>query len=65
MLPRAGSRLSETDIWNRFASAVRDGKEPAVKAESVLPTMALLDAARESSRSGCAVDVSSVVEWIY
>jgi predicted dehydrogenase len=65
MLPRAGSRLSESDIWTRFASAVRDGKEPAVRAESVLPTMALLDAARESSRTGCAVDVSSAVDWVY
>jgi predicted dehydrogenase len=65
LLPRAASRLTEADIWTRFAAAVRDGKDPAVKAESVLPTMALLDAARESSRSGCAVDVSSVVDWVY
>lgn len=52
MLPMAGPGLSETDIWSAFASAVRGGGEPAVLAESVLPTMALLDAARESSRIG-------------
>jgi len=33
-------------------------------AAGVLPTMALLDAARESSRTGAAVDVREVVEWV-
>ena len=58
-LPRAGGVLSETQIWARFADAVRGKCEAAVSARSVLPTMQLLDAARESSRSGRAVDVDS------
>jgi predicted dehydrogenase len=57
--PQAGG-LSETQIWERFASAVRGEAEPAVTARSVLPTMALLDAARESSRTGRTVDLSNV-----
>jgi predicted dehydrogenase len=65
VLPRSGSRLNETDLWTRFAAAVRDGKEPVVSAQSVLPTMALLDAARESSHGACAVEVSTVVDWVY
>jgi hypothetical protein len=34
---------------------VRGDGDPAGTVESVLPTLALLDAARESSRRGCAV----------
>jgi predicted dehydrogenase len=55
--------LTEAQIWQRFAAAVRGDGEPAVNAAGVLPTMALLDAARESSRTGAAVDVRGVVEW--
>ena len=55
--------LSETQIWEQFARAVRGDGEPAVTAESVLPTMALLDAARQSSLTGTAVDVSGAVDW--
>src|SRR5687768_13164538 len=58
LLPRATETMSETQIWEQFAAAVRGEGEPAVIAASVLPTMALLDAARESSRRGCAVDVT-------
>jgi scyllo-inositol 2-dehydrogenase (NADP+) len=57
-LPAANAGLSEIQIWNRFADAIAGRGEPAVTVESVLPTMALLDAARESSRSGHAVAVS-------
>ncbi len=57
--------LSEVDIWMRFAAACRGEGLPAVSAESVLPTMALLDAARESSRSGVAVAVRDLVQWVY
>jgi predicted dehydrogenase len=53
----AKAEMSETQIWEQFAAAVRGKGEPAVTAESVLPTMALLDAARESSRAGRAVKV--------
>src|SRR5688500_6364786 len=37
-LPRAGGVLSEVQIWEQFAAAVRGEGEPAVTAESVLPT---------------------------
>ena len=56
-LPAAARGLTETQIWNRFADAIAGRGEPAVTVESVLPTMALLDAARESSRSGHAISV--------
>ena len=59
----APAGLSEAQIWKQFADAVRGKGEPAVKVRGVLPTMALLDAARESSRTGRAVDVTGVVEW--
>jgi predicted dehydrogenase len=52
-LPARG--LSETQIWERFALACRGEAGPAVTIESVLPTMRVLDAARESSRKGEAV----------
>jgi predicted dehydrogenase len=46
--------------------AVGDGGGlPAVTAESVLPTMALLDAARESSRTETAIEVGHSVDWGY
>jgi predicted dehydrogenase len=63
-LPRAAAGLTETQIWDRFALAVRGQGEPAVVARGVLPTMALMDAARESTKQGCAVDVSKRVEWV-
>jgi predicted dehydrogenase len=63
-LPLSPPGLNETQIWDRFAQAVRGQGEPAVVARGVLPTMALLDAARESSREGRAVDVSGRVEWV-
>jgi len=61
--PPAARGLSETQIWEHFAAAVRGDGEPAVTARSVLPTMALLDAARQSSHEGRAVDVTQAVEW--
>jgi len=56
-LPLAPVGLGETQIWEAFAAAIRGQGEPAVTAESVLPTMAVLDAARESSRLGKAVEI--------
>jgi scyllo-inositol 2-dehydrogenase (NADP+) len=56
-LPRAAGSLTEPQIWDRFAAACRGEGEPAVTAQSVLTTMALLDAARESSRSGRAIEL--------
>jgi len=64
-VPRAAAGLTETQIWERFAAAVRGEGEVAIKAESVLPTMALLDAARQSSRHQESCDVRDVVEWLY
>jgi scyllo-inositol 2-dehydrogenase (NADP+) len=60
----AKSGLTETQIWEAFADAVQGLGKPAVSVESVLCTMALLDAARESSRTGKAIDVLQMVEWV-
>ena len=54
----ASNGLTERQIWEVFAGAVRSGGTPAVSMESVLPTMALLDAARESSRTGRVIELS-------
>jgi predicted dehydrogenase len=62
-LPRTSGGLNETQIWKKFAAACRGEGPPAVTAQSVLPTMALLDAARESSRTGRSVDVSAT-GWV-
>jgi len=61
--PRATGRLSESDLWRRFAAAIRGEAAPAVRAESVLPTMCLLDAARLSSRNGTAIYVHNACDW--
>jgi predicted dehydrogenase len=63
-LPRAGAGLTAPMIWEQFARACRGEGDPAVRPESVLPTMALLDAARRSSATGRAVEVRDVVEWV-
>ncbi len=64
LLPRAAAGLTEPQIWERFVAAARGECDPAVPARSVLMTMALLDAARESSRRGAAVDMSASLEPI-
>jgi scyllo-inositol 2-dehydrogenase (NADP+) len=56
-LPLAPRGLTETEIWDQFAAAVRGEGEPAVTAESALMTMRLLDAARLSSAEGRAVEI--------
>jgi predicted dehydrogenase len=65
MLPVSSPGLTETQIWEQFAAATRGEGNPAVSVESVLPTMALLDAARESSHTGRAVDLDQQIEWEY
>ena len=65
LFPRARHGLSETRIWEQFAAAVRGDGPPAVTPESVLPTMALMDAARQSSRHQEACDVQGIVDWVY
>src|SRR5436190_12545551 len=54
-LTMAPPGLSEFDLWEQFASACGGQGEPAVSAESVLPTMKLLDAAREGAMRGSTV----------
>jgi predicted dehydrogenase len=54
--------LSEDQIWERFAAACRGEAEPAVTAQSVLPTMALLEAARRSSQTGRAINIAAIDE---
>lgn len=64
-LPLGTGVLSETEIWEHFAGAIRGQSPPAVDPRSVLCTMALLDAARQSSREGRAINVEKMVDWIY
>lgn len=59
-LPRAAGSLTEPQIWEHFAAACRSEGDPAVPARSVLMTMSLLDAARESSRRGKAVAIDGI-----
>jgi predicted dehydrogenase len=59
----AARGLTETQIWEQFARAVRGEGPPAVSARGVLPTELLMDAARISSREGRAVEVRDAVEW--
>jgi predicted dehydrogenase len=58
-LPIATPELDESGIWQEFAAACRGKGAPAVSAESVLPKMMLLDAARESSRTGMVVAIDT------
>jgi scyllo-inositol 2-dehydrogenase (NADP+) len=57
--------LSERQIWEQFGRAVIGVGTPAVPIDSVLPTMALLDAARESARTGSVIQVDSATSWSY
>ena len=45
------------DYYEAFARAVRDGGDPPVTAAEAVRTLAVLDAARASSKRGCSVDV--------
>jgi scyllo-inositol 2-dehydrogenase (NADP+) len=56
-LPKAPNGLSEPQIWERFADAILAKAQPAVTAESVLPTMEVLDAARQSALKGVAIEI--------
>lgn len=63
-LPKAMPGLSESDIWRQFVLACQGGALPPVTVESVLPTMALLDAARLSSSSGKTVALDPSLKWV-
>jgi scyllo-inositol 2-dehydrogenase (NADP+) len=56
-LPLANPGLSDSDIWTQFADAIVGRGDPAVTPESVLPTMALLDAARQSAATGQSISI--------
>lgn len=58
LIPKSEPGLSESDIWRQFARACLQGDKPAVTVDSVLITMRLLDASRESSRTGKAIDLT-------
>lgn len=58
LVNKADPGLTESMIWDAFVSAVHGNGPPAVTAASVLPTMKLLDAARQSGQTGRAIDVS-------
>lgn len=40
-----------------FVSAIQEERDPIPSGRDVLPTMAVLDAAKESARTGCAVEI--------
>ncbi len=56
-LPLAQPGLSAVQIWERFGAACQGNAEPAVSGQDVLPTMVLIEAARQSAASGRAIDV--------
>jgi len=56
----AASEVNESDIWSTFARACAGECQPMVTVDSVLTTMRLLDAARESSLTGRVVDVGTL-----
>jgi scyllo-inositol 2-dehydrogenase (NADP+) len=57
-LPHAPPGLTEPQIWDQFAAAIEGRGQPAVTADSILPTMLLLDAARQSAQTGTAINLA-------
>ncbi len=55
LVSKPESGLNEIQIWEQFSAAVRGEGKPAVIAGSVLTTMSVLDAARESARTGSTI----------
>jgi scyllo-inositol 2-dehydrogenase (NADP+) len=53
----ASPGLSETQIWDAFAGAIRGDNPPPIDVAGVLLTMRLLDAARASAASGSVIAV--------
>ena len=62
ILQAAVPGLDNSQIWDQFAEAIAGQCKPAVTADSVLPTMAILDAARESSLVGMSIDLPRFTE---
>lgn len=65
LVPTAKPGFDESQMWDRFAAAVNGEGQPAVTVASVLPTMALLDAARESARAGTVITLPPELAWVY
>ncbi len=63
LMPINREGLNEIQIWEQFANSVRGNCQPAVTAVSVLPTMALLDAARQSAETGKTVTILRDLDW--
>jgi scyllo-inositol 2-dehydrogenase (NADP+) len=62
-MPLAAPGLSEPAIWKQFARACVSGTTPAITVRSVIQTMELLDAARDSSTRGVAIPIDSSA-WV-
>jgi predicted dehydrogenase len=58
LLEPAPPGLGGTQIWEAFARSILEDAEPPVTIDSVVTTMQLIDAARESAQSGKAVDLA-------
>jgi len=56
---------TESQLWTQFARAIESKAPRPIRPQSVLCTMALLDAARQSSQQGKTIGVQSAVDWIY
>jgi scyllo-inositol 2-dehydrogenase (NADP+) len=64
-IPLAKPGLTEIQIWDNFVAAIRGEGPPAVSIASVIPTMALLDAARQSSQTGQAVAIDPKLSLVF
>jgi predicted dehydrogenase len=64
LIPISTEKLNEIQIWDRFAGAIAGKGEPAVPVTTVLPTMVLLDAARQSSQTQMSVTIPTQTPWI-
>jgi scyllo-inositol 2-dehydrogenase (NADP+) len=63
-IPVASAIMNEVQIWEQFANAIAGKGEPAVPITSVLPTMVLLDAVRQSSQTQTSIAIPTQTEWI-
>jgi scyllo-inositol 2-dehydrogenase (NADP+) len=64
LIPASTEGMSEIQIWERFTAAIAGNGEPAVSIASVLPTMVLLDAARQSSETQMSIPILNHIPWI-
>ena len=64
LIPVSTDGMNEIQIWDRFAAAIAGKGEPAVPIASVLPTMVLLDAARQSSQRQTSISLMDQTQWV-